>query len=160
MLGGLACGARIILYDGSPFYPDVKTYLRIIDEQEYVHFFPIPTPASIHMGLIVSHFLVRAPASCQRSKAVGSSHTVSGLFHTLSPLHNLGLYAGDVGKFEAMRRVISTGSVLTSPQFEWLHRAFNDRLVIASCSGGTDICGACGCSTFFVSSFCFHNVIM
>jgi acyl-coenzyme A synthetase/AMP-(fatty) acid ligase len=36
MLSGLACGARIILYDGSPFYPDVKTYLRIIDEQEYV----------------------------------------------------------------------------------------------------------------------------
>jgi acetoacetyl-CoA synthetase len=50
MLGGLACGARIILYDGSPFYPDVKTYLRIIDEQEYVRFFPTPTPAWTHMS--------------------------------------------------------------------------------------------------------------
>ncbi|KAF8258376.1 acetoacetate-CoA ligase [Lactarius quietus] len=33
MLGGLACGARMILYEGSPFYPDVRSYLKFIDEQ-------------------------------------------------------------------------------------------------------------------------------
>ncbi|GLB37018.1 putative AMP-binding enzyme [Lyophyllum shimeji] len=33
MLSGLACGARIILYDGSPFYPDLRTYLKFIDKQ-------------------------------------------------------------------------------------------------------------------------------
>jgi acyl-coenzyme A synthetase/AMP-(fatty) acid ligase len=44
MLGGLACGARIILYDGSPFYPDLKTYLRFIDEQEYASFLPLVVP--------------------------------------------------------------------------------------------------------------------
>ncbi|KAF4620739.1 hypothetical protein D9613_000498 [Agrocybe pediades] len=33
MLTGLACGARLILYDGSPFHPDLKTYLRLISEQ-------------------------------------------------------------------------------------------------------------------------------
>ncbi|KAI9573133.1 acetoacetate-CoA ligase [Boletus coccyginus] len=31
MLSGLACGAHIILYEGSPFYPDVREYLRFID---------------------------------------------------------------------------------------------------------------------------------
>jgi acetoacetyl-CoA synthetase len=40
MLGGLACGARMILYEGSPFYPDVKTYLKFIDQQKYR---PVPT---------------------------------------------------------------------------------------------------------------------
>lgn len=34
-LVGLACGARIILYDGSPFYPDLSTYLRLVNDQGY-----------------------------------------------------------------------------------------------------------------------------
>ena len=31
MLSGLACGAHIVLYEGSPFYPDVREYLEFID---------------------------------------------------------------------------------------------------------------------------------
>ena len=33
MLSGLACGSRIILYDGSPFHPDLRTYLQFIHDQ-------------------------------------------------------------------------------------------------------------------------------
>ncbi|KAG6919379.1 hypothetical protein DXG01_006928 [Tephrocybe rancida] len=33
MLSGLACGARLILYDGSPFYPDLRRYLKFIHDQ-------------------------------------------------------------------------------------------------------------------------------
>lgn len=33
MLSGLACGARIVLYDGSPFHPDLKGYLKFINDQ-------------------------------------------------------------------------------------------------------------------------------
>ncbi|KXN90980.1 Acetoacetyl-CoA synthetase [Leucoagaricus sp. SymC.cos] len=33
MLSGLAVGARVILYDGSPFYPHLRTYLKFIDTQ-------------------------------------------------------------------------------------------------------------------------------
>jgi acetoacetyl-CoA synthetase len=33
MLTGLACGSRIILYDGSPFHPELKTYLKFISDQ-------------------------------------------------------------------------------------------------------------------------------
>jgi acetoacetyl-CoA synthetase len=52
--------------------------------------------------------------------------------------------------------------VLTAPQFEWVHRAFNDRLVISSCSGGTDICGACAYSnfSFHLSSSCDESVVV
>ncbi|KAI0247301.1 hypothetical protein BJV78DRAFT_1157297 [Lactifluus subvellereus] len=78
MLGGLARGARIILYDGSPFYPDVKTYLKLIDEQDVT-------------------LLGTSPRFLSEVQGRGFSHVV--------------------------------------------HRAFDDRLVIASCSGDTDICG-------------------
>lgn len=40
MLIGLAIGARIILYDGSPFYPDLRGYLKFIDAQKSVQFLP------------------------------------------------------------------------------------------------------------------------
>ena len=33
MLIGLATGNRLILYDGSPFHPDLRTYLKFINDQ-------------------------------------------------------------------------------------------------------------------------------
>jgi hypothetical protein len=35
MLTVLAWGARIIMFEGSPLYPDVKNFLKFIDEQKY-----------------------------------------------------------------------------------------------------------------------------
>ncbi len=40
ILAGLAFDTRMIVCEGSPFYPDVKTYLKFIDEQKYT---PVPT---------------------------------------------------------------------------------------------------------------------
>lgn len=39
MLTGLSTGARLILYDGSPFHPDVHTYLKFISDQGSVYSF-------------------------------------------------------------------------------------------------------------------------
>lgn len=36
MLIGLAIGARIILYDGSPFHPSLVDYLKFIDTEKLV----------------------------------------------------------------------------------------------------------------------------
>jgi acetoacetyl-CoA synthetase len=33
MLSGLSAGARLILYDGSPFHPDLQTYLKFVNDQ-------------------------------------------------------------------------------------------------------------------------------
>jgi acetoacetyl-CoA synthetase len=55
MLSGLACGSRIILYDGSPLYPDVKTYLRLIDEQKYAKSFSFNT-TSTDASHRITHF--------------------------------------------------------------------------------------------------------
>ena len=35
----LLFGARLVLYDGSPFQPDLKTFIRLVGEQEYVLLF-------------------------------------------------------------------------------------------------------------------------
>ncbi|KAF9265659.1 acetyl-CoA synthetase-like protein [Marasmius fiardii PR-910] len=34
MLTALSVGATVVLYDGSPFYPDVKTYLKLVSDLE------------------------------------------------------------------------------------------------------------------------------
>ncbi|KZS98598.1 acetoacetate-CoA ligase [Sistotremastrum niveocremeum HHB9708] len=38
MLGGLAVGGRLILYDGSPFHPDIKQFLKFVSDQKVTHF--------------------------------------------------------------------------------------------------------------------------
>jgi len=32
----LLFGARVVMYDGSPFVPDLLTFIRLIGEQRYV----------------------------------------------------------------------------------------------------------------------------
>ena len=69
-------------------------------------------------------------------------------------------FAGDVGAFEALRTITSTGAVLTVPQFEWVHRAFNDRVMISSGSGGTDICCCCMCFLFYFHPSLYHERVV
>ncbi|KNZ80854.1 Acetoacetyl-CoA synthetase [Termitomyces sp. J132] len=105
MLSGLACGARLILYDGSPFYPDVRMYLKFIHDQ----------------GV---SFLGTSP-------------------RFLAEVAGQGIKPLDIGSFEALRVISSTGAVLTPPLFEWTQKAFGeDRIHLISTSGGTDICSS------------------
>ncbi|KAH9171177.1 acetoacetate-CoA ligase [Lactarius sanguifluus] len=100
MLAGLACGARMIVYEGSPFYPDVKTYLKFIDEQNVSVFGTSP--------------------------------------RFISEVQGRGVHPRrDIGNFEALRRITTTGAVLSIPQYGWMKTAFNDRAVICAGSGGT-----------------------
>lgn len=39
MLVGLSCGSRVVLYDGSPFHPDLKTYLKFVSDEGSVRTF-------------------------------------------------------------------------------------------------------------------------
>lgn len=54
-----------------------------------------------------------------------------------------GVCVVDLGRFEALRTIASTGAVLTSPMFEWVQSSFGPKKHIVSSSGGTDICAAC-----------------
>jgi hypothetical protein len=78
MLAGLACGARIITYEGSPFYPDVKNFLKFIDEQKYSPSLS-ENDVSTHVRLTASMYLVRVPASSPKFRAAAFSPVVSML---------------------------------------------------------------------------------
>ena len=73
----------------------------------------------------------------------------------------------ELGPFESLRGVFSTGAVLTPPMFEWTQKAFGERVHVISSSGGTDICGACkwlfalmdkSCSYFVVVVACIETL--
>jgi acetoacetyl-CoA synthetase len=51
----------------------------------------------------------------------------------------------EIGSFDALRCIGSTGAVLTPPLFEWTQKAFGD-IHLTSGSGGTDICAGCECT--------------
>ena len=60
-----------------------------------------------------------------------------------------GVCVVDLGRFEALRTIASTGAVLTSPMFEWAQDAFGKDVHVASGCGGTDVCT--GCRLLFLS---------
>ncbi|KAJ7497750.1 hypothetical protein FB451DRAFT_1163582 [Mycena latifolia] len=102
MLANLANGSRLVLYDGSPFYPDMKTLLKFVNDQGISTFGTSP--------------------------------------RFLSEIQGLGIKPLDIGPFEALKSLSSTGAVLTSPMFEWAQKAFGEHIHIVSSCGGTDIC--------------------
>ena len=36
MLSALALGTRLIAFDGSPFHPDVREFLKFVSKEQYV----------------------------------------------------------------------------------------------------------------------------
>ncbi|KAK7005906.1 AMP-binding domain-containing protein [Favolaschia claudopus] len=98
----LANGARTIVYDGSPFYPDVRTYLKFVSDQ-----------------------------NCS---GLGTSPRF------LAEIQGQGIHPREIASFEALKTLMVTGAVLTSPLFKWAQSAFGERVHVISTSGGTDIC--------------------
>ncbi|KAF8070101.1 acetoacetyl-CoA synthetase [Lyophyllum atratum] len=126
MLSGLASGARIILYDGSPFYPDLKTYLKFIDEQG--------------VSVLGTSPRLLAEIAGRGLKPRKSFYSLSvKLIVVLTTIVN----QVEIGSFEALRVLGVTVAVLTPPMFEWAQDAFGgDRIHLISTSGGTDICSS------------------
>ena len=44
VLVALSCGSRIVLYEGSPFHPDLKTYLKLVNDEGSVGTFDLTRP--------------------------------------------------------------------------------------------------------------------
>ena len=126
MLSGLACGSRLVLYDGSPFYPDVETYLRFIDQQGQV----FVRVYRANSSLILIQWV-------NRVTVLGTSPRF------LSEVQGKGLDPLKLGSFKSLRVLMSTGAVLTPPMFEWTQKAFGGNPHLVSTSGGTDVCTSC-----------------
>ncbi|KAJ7680753.1 hypothetical protein DFH06DRAFT_1164098 [Mycena polygramma] len=96
--------ARIILYDGSPFHPDLRTYLKFINDQ--------------------------------RVSGLGTSPRF------MAEVQGQGINPLQLAPFQALKALMITGAVLTSPLFKWTQQAFGERVHVISTSGGTDVCTA------------------
>lgn len=97
-------GSRAILYDGSPFQPEPKTFIRLLESQRVTDF--------------------------------GTSPRYMQTLATAQPP----IYPREVADLSALRRVTSTGMVLSEPQFhQFYSQAFPTHVQLANISGGTDL---------------------
>jgi len=109
LVSSLLVGATVVMYDGSPGYPDLSTLWRLAEAEK------------------ITHFGVSPPylQACSRA----GLHP--GRDHDLSALQSLG----------------STGAPLTPEGFAWVYEEVGPDVLLASISGGSDLCtaflGAC-----------------
>jgi len=108
LVSGLHVGATIVLYDGSPGFPDLTALWRLAAEEK------------------VTYFGASAPflLACR-----GAGITPKAAFD-LSALTDVG----------------STGAPLPAEGFEWVYSSVSADVLLASVSGGTDLCTAFVCS--------------
>ncbi|GAB7347025.1 hypothetical protein MBLNU459_g3171t1 [Dothideomycetes sp. NU459] len=102
-------GAKSILYDGSPFVPDLKSFVRLVGEQKVTD-----------LGISPRYLQTLASASPP-------------------------VIPREVTDLSHLRRVTSTGMVLSESLFEWVYdKAFPPNIQLANISGGTDLAGCFG----------------
>ncbi|CAK3935422.1 probable acyl- synthetase [Lecanosticta acicola] len=100
----LVNGSRTILYDGSPFQPDLTSFLKLVSDQKV---------SDLGISPRWMQTLATAKPPVLPREAVDLSH---------------------------LRRVTSTGMVLSEAQFEWFYdQAFPPHVQLDNISGGTDL---------------------
>ncbi|PYH44340.1 acetoacetate--CoA ligase family protein [Aspergillus saccharolyticus JOP 1030-1] len=120
LVSGLASGATIVLYDGSPFRPfDIEggsgemAMPRLIDELQITHF-----------GTSAKYLSILEQASLNPTK------------HPHRPV-----------SLKSLKAIYSTGSPLAPSTFEYVYSSIKADIMLGSITGGTDIlslfCGSC-----------------
>jgi acetoacetyl-CoA synthetase len=104
IIGVLLVGATVILYDGSPTYPDMTALWRLAAETGMTYF-----------GTSAPYLMACAKAGLDPGRAFD-----------LARLRGLG----------------STGAPLPPEGFQWVYEHVKRDLLLASISGGTDVCTA------------------
>ena len=104
LVSSLLVGATVVMYDGSPGYPDLTTLWRLAETEK------------------ITHFGVSPPylQACSRA----------------------GLHPGRDYDLSALRSVGSTGAPLTPEGFAWVYEEVGRDVLLASISGGSDLCTA------------------
>ena len=112
LVSSLAIGSSVVLYDGSPVYPEPKALFDLVDQEKITVF-----------GVSAKYL-----ASIEKSGLVPkTSHDLSSL-----------------------KTILSTGSPLVPPQFDFVYQKIKDKICLSSISGGSDI----------VSCFALGNPIL
>ncbi len=98
---GLASGATLMLYDGSPFYPQADSLITLAQNERFTQF--------------------------------GTSAKY------IAALEKAEVAPKQLGAFEDLRTIFSTGSPLAHESFEYVYREWKSDVLLGSISGGTDI---------------------
>ena len=101
LVSGLAAGATLLLYDGSPFVSRAKILFDFADAEGMTHF--------------------------------GTSAKF------IDAIAKVGLHPARTHRLEALRAMLSTGSLLLPEGFDYVYRKIKPDLCLSSISGGTDI---------------------
>ena len=104
LVGGLLVGSTVVLYDGSPAYPDLGALWRLAEKHR------------------ISCFGTSAPFLLSCLKA--------------------GVRPGEEADLSALRTIGSTGAPLPPEGFRFVYEAIGRDVLLASISGGTDVCTA------------------
>lgn len=136
-LTAVACllhGARAILYDGSPFLPDLKAFVRLLGEQKYYNPLAIP--------------FEQPPSHITTTANLPSPHRVTKLGISprwLQTYASANLHPRDITDLSSLKGVTSTGMVLSESLFHYFYsHAFPAHTQLANISGGTDLAGCFG----------------
>ncbi|RLK46800.1 acetoacetyl-CoA synthetase [Alkalispirillum mobile] len=103
LASGLVTGARLVLFEGSPGYPNLDVCWDLAEREGITHF---GTSAKFLGG-------------CRKK----------------------GLAPGEAHDLSALRVIFSTGSPLLPEDYDWVYGEVKRNVLLASISGGTDICG-------------------
>ena len=101
MVSSLKVGATILLYDGSPVYPNISTLWDLIDEHNISIFGISPKFLSINQ--------------------------------------ERGYIPKNSNRLNSLKTILSTGSPLTSENYNWVYENGKDDVLVSSISGGTDL---------------------
>jgi acetoacetyl-CoA synthetase len=104
LVSGLLVGSTVVLYEGSPGYPDLDQLFRLAEEER------------------ISYLGTSAPLILACLKA--------------------GRDPKEILDLSSLRAVGSTGAPLPIEGFHWVYSQVKENLLLASISGGTDVCTA------------------
>jgi acetoacetyl-CoA synthetase len=119
----LTNGMRAILYDGSPFQPDLTSFLKLVESQKVTDF------------------------------------GISPRFLSTLATANPPIKPREIMDLSRLRRVTSTGMVLSEAQFEWFYdEAFPPHVQLDNISGGTDLAGCFTMGNMMLPVYCGGTV--
>ncbi|KAL9118997.1 MAG: hypothetical protein Q9187_004451 [Circinaria calcarea] len=119
----LLFGAKLVMYDGSPFYPRVDVFLQLVEQQKYIRDYPSQTTSAEHTTR-VTHFGISP--------------------RYLRILQAASVVPKEAADLSSLKLVTSTGMVLPPALFSYFYSpvGFPPRTHLANIYGGTDIAGA------------------
>jgi acetoacetyl-CoA synthetase len=119
LISALSTGATIVLYDGSPAYPDADSLLQMAAAEEVTV-----------LGTSPRYLIMLDKSSQDKSSQDNSSQDKSSQDKSSNK---------QVSGWPALRTVLSTGAPLEGSSYDFVLKALGSHVQLSSISGGTDI---------------------